>query len=70
MKYGHQEVSLTLIVVEGTGIPLFGQNWMEKVKINWESIKKLSRPEDQLICKHGLLIQGLGTLKGMQASLM
>ena len=43
---------------------------MEKIKINYGSMKKLPRPEDQLICKHGLLFQEwLGTLKGMQASI-
>lgn len=33
---------LPLIVVEGSGIPLFGRNWLEQIKLDWAEIVKIN----------------------------
>lgn len=39
-----KEANLPLIVVEGSGTPLFGRNWLEQINLNWAEIaKKLTK---------------------------
>ena len=37
-----REANLPLIVVEGSGPPLFGRNWLEKIQLNWDEIAKIN----------------------------
>ena len=39
--YG-REANLPLVVVEGSGPPLFGRNWLEKIQLNWAEIAKIN----------------------------
>ena len=77
VQYGSQEVSLPLIVVEGTGVSLFGRgvslfgrNWLKAIKIDWGSIKQLHNQVDEVLSRHQKLFQDeLGTLQGVPAKL-
>ena len=33
--HNEQTVTLSLIVVQGSGPNLFGRNWLEQIKLNW-----------------------------------
>ena len=35
-KYNGREFKLTLLVAEGKRTSLFGRNWMERIRLNWE----------------------------------
>ena len=37
-----KEANLPLIVVEGSGTPLFGRNWLEQINLNWAEIAKIN----------------------------
>lgn len=71
VKYGSQKCSLPLIVVEGNGSSLLGRNWLKVIKVDWESVKKMSStPLDNLLAQYQKVFQeGLGTLKDIQANL-
>ena len=49
---------LPLIVVEGSGTPLFGRNWLEKVQLDWVEIIKINGITSQT----GASPQGLQTI--------
>ena len=36
VQYGHQQERLPLVVVCGRGSLLFGRNWLETIRLNWE----------------------------------
>ena len=38
VSYDHQEAKLPLVVVKGAGPNLFGRNWLNVIRPNWESI--------------------------------
>ncbi len=38
--YGDQRVSLQLVVVDGDGVSLFGQNWLRHIHLEWVDIKQ------------------------------
>ena len=40
-----KEANLPLIVVEGSGTPLFGSNWLEQINLNWAEIAKINEVE-------------------------
>ena len=42
-KYNGQEFQLPLLVAEGKRPSLFGRNWMERIKLNWEEILHIER---------------------------
>ena len=65
-----QEFQLPLVVVEGQGPPLFGRNWLSKIRLNWAHIRHVSSELDQLLSKYSELFQDkLGTIKGLEAKL-
>ena len=74
-KYDGQEEILPLIVVVGNGPTLFGRKWLEKIQIDWKSLKlqqvaKYTQTVENLIKKYDELFQqGVGTLKGYKAKL-
>ena len=42
VSYGQQSVKLPLLIIEGTGATLMGQNWLEHIKLNWNNIHKVN----------------------------
>ena len=66
---------MPLIVVAGNGPTLVGRNWLEKIQIDWKSLKiqriaKDTQTVENLIKKYEELFQpGVGTLKGYKAKL-
>ena len=38
VNYGSQSYTLPLVVIQGQGPSLFRRNWLEKIKIHWNSI--------------------------------
>lgn len=72
VTYRDQESNLPLIIVEGKGPSLFGRNWLQHIQLDWGSIKKLKSPDlESLLHKfNDLFEEKLGTMKGMEASLI
>ena len=72
VQYGHQQEKLPLVVVRGRGSLLFGRNWLEKIRLNWEKIKQLS-PDyrmESLVSKYSHVFEDtLGTIKSIHAKL-
>ena len=42
VKYGAHRGKHTLQVVEGSGPPLLGQDWLKEIHLDWASIRALS----------------------------
>ncbi len=38
VKYGAQTMTLPLVVVKGSKVPLLGRNWLEHIKLNWSEV--------------------------------
>ena len=71
VKHGDQEVTLPLLVVDGSGPSLFGRNWLHKIRLNWGEIKKVSTELDRLSAKFpNLFSEGLGMVKNYQVKLI
>ena len=76
--YG-REANLPLIVVEGSGLPLFGRNWLEKIQLNWAEIAEINGITTNLYTPLGLqsiltkyqnvFKEELGQCKGVKAHL-
>ena len=76
VKYGDQEKSLLLTVVEGDGPALIGRNWLEHIKLDWKKIgsvvtDKNSSNQLQLILTRyaELFNDALGTIRSFKANL-
>ena len=76
VKYGDQEKSLLLTVVEGDGPALIGRNWLEHIKLDWKKIgsvvtDKNSSNQLQLILTRyaELFNDSLGTIRSFKANL-
>ena len=70
VRYGEQQERLPLVVVEGRGPCLFGQQWLSKIRLNWQSINNVrSNPLlQELLDRHQEVFNAeLGTLKGYKA---
>ena len=71
VQYEEQESQLPLIVVDCKGPPLFGRNWLRKIRLNWMCIKQVSTGLDRLLKRYGDVFHNeLGTLQGIQAKLV
>ena len=77
-----KEAKLPLIVVEGSGTPLFGRNWLEQINLNWAEIAKINRVDSvagrsntpqglqSLLTKYqDVFKEELGQCKGVKAHL-
>ena len=67
-----QTAQVPLIVVPGKGTPLFGRNWLDVNRIDWQSIKRVgtSVSADCLLKKYAEVFKDeLGTLKDYKAHL-
>ena len=70
VEYQRQKHVLPVVVVAGKGPSLFGQNWLEKLVLDWSSIKSVQTELGQLLTKHEAVFRPeLGTMKGIQAHL-
>ena len=78
VRLNGQHARLPLYVVEGDAPPLFGREWLRKVKPNWKMIKSVQsarKPKEgatlaSVMDKHSAVFQdGLGTLKGFEVAL-
>ena len=57
-------------MVAGSGSSLFGLNWLDKIVLDWGSIKRIRSELDQILLKHEAVVrQELGTMQGVQAHL-
>ena len=61
------------MIVEGSGAPLFGRNWLEHIHLNWHSmnlIEEADRDIKELLTKHAALFRkDLGTVRGTKAKI-
>ena len=70
VKYNDQQCHLQLVVVEGEGPPLFGQNWLQEIKLDWKEISMVSISLESLLQRyHTLFKDELGTMVGVTAKL-
>ena len=76
MNYGQQHIELPLVVVEGSEPSLLCRNWLQKITLDWKSIKQvrttpsMSKSLDKLLEQHkDLFKEGLGTMRGIEARL-
>ena len=58
--YEQQKLTLPLVVVEGNGPCLFGRQWLEKLRLNWQSINSVRSQTLESVLDRS----ELGTLKG------
>ena len=70
VRYDSQEHTLPLVVVAGSGPSLFGLNWLDKITLDWGSIKTVKTELDLLLQKHEAIFRKeLGTVQGVQVHL-
>ena len=73
VSYQDQESRvLPLVVVEGTGPPFFGRNWLQHFKLDWSNIKAVQLECDALrkLLQHfdRLFTDELGTVSPLKAN--
>ena len=67
VTYSMQRATLPLYVVKGAGPSLFGRNWLEAIRPEWESIQTMHSapvPLAKMLEQHKDVFEGLGELKG------
>ena len=75
VRYEQQQLKLPALVVRSQGLNLFGCNWMEAVKLNWDAIFCMDNGNIRTKLKQVLEVHKdifnpeLGTLKGMKAKI-
>ncbi len=71
VEYNNQVRQLPVLVLNGSGPNLFGRNWLEKICLNWTSIKRLARPNlEEVLNKYDdLFTDELGKLNGVTAKI-
>lgn len=79
VAYGNQTADLPLIVVKGNGPSLCGRNWLERIKLDWKTIKMVNESVKQpvppktiseVLGKYGQVFKDeLGTLKDVKATI-
>ena len=72
VRYEQQKLTLPLVVVEGSGPCLFGRQWLEKLRLNWQSINSVrSQTLESVLGRHQDVFKPeLGTLKGYKAQIL
>ena len=70
VRYRGQECPLPLLIVNGRGPSLFGCNWLQKLKLDWGSIKRVSTELGELLMHQAVFHKELSTLKGFEAKLL
>ena len=72
ISYKKQVAKVPLVVVKGEGPSLFGRNWLEQIRLDWQEIYCL-RPKSlqSVLQRHRALFQeGLGTLQGHKVKIV
>ena len=73
--YNGKEAVLPLVVVKGEGLSLFGRNWLEPIRLDWQNLKidrvaAVTRALENLLVKHKELFKlEVGTMEGHTAHL-
>ena len=77
VRKGTDSARLPLLVVDGTGPPLFGRNWLAKIPIDWSYIKFLTcsttvtlwqqRLEELMTKYPGLVQESIGKMADVKA---
>ena len=72
VKYKEQVYKEPLLVVKGDGPDLFGRNWLDHIRLDWQEIKYLQQSPLQSVLKghEAVFHGGLGALKGYQATIV
>ena len=62
--YGHQQLTLPLLVIKGSGPSLFGRDWLSQLKLNWREINTLMGVRlDEILAQHKEVFkEGFGAL--------
>ena len=70
--YEQQQVKLPLVVVEGDSPSLFGRQWLDCIKLNWNSINSVWNESLKGMLDHHAEVpkSELGTLKGYEAKFL
>ena len=73
VKYQNQQHNLPVMVVKSPGPNLLGRDWLQVIKLNWNSIFSIQEDNPQLqkiLDAHkDVFGKGLGTLKGKEAKI-
>jgi hypothetical protein len=72
VRLHQQEVSLPVIVVEGSGPNLLGRDWLGHLRLDWQSMFTTHLPDSlpDVVRKHeAVFCPGLGTIKNLKATL-
>ena len=69
MSHLNQSKQLTLIVISGDGPNLLGRDWLNHLKLDWQTIYnvKVNQALKEMLQKHSMLFSHeLGTLQGQR----
>ena len=70
VQYEDQEVNLPLMFVKGTDkVALFGLQWLEHIKLNWQKVCCMQGSVSEVLEKHISFRERLGMLKGTTAKM-
>ena len=70
VTYKKQQYHLPLMIMEGNGPPLFGQNWLQQITLDWKEISIVTTNLDALLQRYHLLFKDeSGTMVGVTAKL-
>ena len=70
VKYGEQFCQVPLLVVKGSGPPLFGRDWLEKFRLDWGAIQKIDTLVEHLFQEYAeVFLKKLDTMQEVQAHL-
>ena len=71
VQYGEQRAHLPLVVLKGEGPSLFGRNWLESVRLDWNRIHQVQGISLQDVLYHHQKVFGeeLGMLKGCETKI-
>ena len=67
VHYKHHEEKLPLYIIKGCGPPLLGREWLNKIQLDWKSIRNITTSLDALLRRHRAVFDG--TLKDFRAKL-
>lgn len=72
VQMNKKRAKLPLYVVEGASPPLFGREWLRKIRIDWREIKMICEETlEGVLQRHSEVFKNkLGTLKGMEAAII
>ena len=75
VKYENQQRKLSALIVKGGGPNLLGRDWLEEIRLDWETIFQIASdnprsPLHEVLSKYqDVFAEGLGTLKGVKAKI-